>query len=308
LQAEAQNESLLVLGTTIKTSLRFERPARQIGPIRLSLVVGEPIPIVNNRPDANQSVRAEKATVDIPLDAKAKAALDAVLAAEKVFAAAKAKVDAVPADAVPADAPDEKVNEADVAAMKMAEEKLQAAEAALQEAEKAIKNDAEFSIIIPPNLKASTCDLSLKAELRSADSKTVLATVFTPVRRFVPLNPLQLKLSGEPKFMGKLDAKEGLVLALQGTIERKAGFGGDVTVSISGQPGGVAVPKVVLKPEQNEFNLELKFPANFKPSVVDSIKVFATGPPNPKTANIIVRHEVPITIDVQPADPIVKEE
>jgi hypothetical protein len=408
--SEPHSESMLVLGKTIKASLKFARPARQIGPVRLSLVVGEPIPVVNNRPDANRAVRAAKATVDVPIDAKAKAALDAVVAAEKVLSDSKAKI--APAEKVrddaqakfaaaekvaneakskvaamekvvsdtkamvaavektfneakaktdkPAGATDDAANEADIAAlkkaaeelanskaalktseeklvvelaaMKTADQKLQtetaatkAAEAklaadeavvktadeklvttttALQEAEKNIKNMAEFDVIIPPNLDISVCDLSLKAELRTVDNKRVLATVYTPVRRFVPLNPLQLKFAGEPKFTGKLDAKQGVVVALKGTIERKAGFDGDVTVSIVGQPGGVAVPKVVLKVDQKEFNLELKFPANFKPATIDTIKVFATGPPIAKTANIVVRHEVPITVDIQAADPI----
>ena len=109
-------------------------------------------------------------------------------------------------------------------------------------------------------------------------------------------------LSGEPKYEAKLDAKTGAIVKLAGKIERKVGFAGDVTVSITGQPGGVAVPKAVVKPDKDAFELELKFPANFKPTEVTSIKLFATGPHDPKKAKIVVRTEIPLTVSVLAAD------
>ncbi|MEO8165387.1 MAG: hypothetical protein ABI619_08320, partial [Betaproteobacteria bacterium] len=77
---------------------------------------------------------------------------------------------------------------------------------------------------------------------------------------------------------------------------------GDVTVSIVGQPGGVAAPSVVLPADKSDFELEVKFPANFAPAEVASIKLFATGPYDPKAANIVVRTEIPITINVLAAE------
>ena len=398
-------ETQLTLGTTIKAPLKLNRPPNQIGPVRLSLVVGQPIPTVNNKPDANGAVRAAKATVDIPVDAKAKAAFDALASSEKAVSDAKKKAQAtreeqartVSAAEAPLKAATDKKMEAtklvvdigaavaavekireqalkelkeakaapsdDTAArikaatdnlaavqitannaankliaaktsfataekvlldlmakakaanttatvaiaaidtvVKDTEEKQLAAEQAFLAAEKNIQDEAEFEVIVPPNLTTTACDLALKAELRSVDNKIVLATVFTPVRRFTPLNPLGLKLSGEPQFTAKLDSKTGATVTLTGTIQRKEGFAGDVTVSIDGQPGGVTVPKVVVKPDNNDYTLELKFPPNFKTGKIETIKLFATGPPNPKTANIVVRTEIPISVTIQPAE------
>lgn len=399
----------LVLGTTFKAPLKLVRPSAAIGPIRLSVVVGEPVPVVNNRPDANRAVRAERATLDIAIDAKAKAAFDALAAADKAVVAAKAKakvmsdaqaklvVTAVAemkqanaknvtakagvdllqvqtktaeqtranasqaveqAKATLAAAKDEVAKAtanatlleaskqlaltekavadvksklalaqtaADVAAkalatvsakldavqkaanqaninetnaVKAAEMKRTLAAKAFKAAEANIKKDAEFNVIVPPNFTATSCDLVVKAELRSLDNRTLLAEVYSPVRRFVPLHPLGLKLSDQPIFETHLDAKTGATIKLTGTIERKAGFNGDVTVSIVGQPGGVAVPKVVVKADKQDFAMDLKFPANFKPGKVESIKLFATGPPDKTKANIIVRIEIPITVNL----------
>ena len=411
--SEPLAETPLVLGTTFRSPLQIKRPPGVIGPVRLSLVAGEPPRLVNGKPDANQVVRPERATFDIPVDAKAKAAFDALAAAEKALTAAiakttamresgqkaiaKAKVDFesatqkknAAATAVATATLEEKTaNDANVAAskarneaqsevetatddkkaaanaklmeanvklavtekklseantklsqakkefnvakiahavaetrekevidsvtkndaiaetaVKNAQAKRDEAEKTLQTAEKNIKPDAAFNVIVPPNVPIAPYDLAIKAELRSLDNRTVVATYFTPVRRFKPLHPLGLKLTGDPKFEAKLDAKAGAIVKLTGIIERKAKFGGDVTVSITGQPGGVAVPKTVIKPDNNDFELELKFPANFKPAEVKSIKLFATGPPNPKAANIVVRTEIPITVNILAPEP-----
>lgn len=363
----------LALGTKFKAPVKFIRPPGAIGPVRLSLISGHAPPLVNGKPNVNQSVRAERATVDIPVDPKAKAALDALIAAkkaetdaqakakamidagqkavtaaqtlvkqlaatsdaaQKTLADAKAKAkdtDQAKADAEKAVADSQaavdaaekaladavakvtsaqetfvKLNATSTAMVKDASAKRVAAEKAASDAEAKIKNVAEFNVIVPPNLAIAPYDLALRAELRSVDNKTLLAQVFTPVKRFPALNPLAIKLSGEPKFETKLDAKTGATVKLTGMIERKAGFGGNVTVTIAGQPGGVAVPKVVLKPDKSDFALELKFPANFKPAEIKTIKLQASGSPDAKVANIVVKTETPITVNILAADPPAK--
>lgn len=367
----------LFLGNTLKAPIKLTRPQGAIGPVKLSFVSSEPAPVVNDKPDPNQAVRAEKAVVDVAVDAKAKAALDALTAADKVLADAKAKekttreagakavaqatatvktagdkqavakkvttdaearfkvaeaklkeamaemtaaekalavakTELTTADSevaavkkVLADTTVKAKAEADAAAAAAteAEKKRTESEKALRDAEANINNDVDFNVIVPPNLTATPQDLVLKAELRSIDNKTVLAEVFTPVRRFTPRNPLALKLPGDPAFVAKLDAKAGATIKVAGMIERLGGFGGDVTVTTTGQPKEVSAPKVVIKPDQNEFGLELKFPASYKPGDIDSIKLVATGPPNPKATNIVVRTEIPIVISLLPADP-----
>jgi hypothetical protein len=413
---KAEAETPLVLGSTLKFSVKFLRPSGAIGSVRLSVVVGEPVPIINNRPDANRAVRAEKAILDIPMDPKAKAAFDALTAANAALLPVRTKLDATrtaqaklvavvaaelkqttpqqvaavqaleaaitelngsektKTDALSAvaqlklkvaEAQDEaakktviaqldaatkalasvetsqttltaklaasktaldaatksvnaatsklktvqtaaaKANAVETAALKAAQAKQATAQKNFQTAEANIKKDAEFNVIVPPNFAGSSCDLAIKAELRSLDNRTVVAEVYSPVRRFIPLHPLKLKLT-TPKFETKLVEKTGATLKLTGTLERLAGFNGDITVSIVGQPGGVAVPKVVVKPDKNDFTLELKFPANFKPTEVKTIKLFATGPFDKTKAKVLVRTEVPISINVLAANPAAK--
>ena len=70
------NSKPLVLGTTFKAPVRLKRPSGHIGPVRLSLVSSQLPPLVKGKPNAALAVRAEKATVDFPLDPKVKTALD----------------------------------------------------------------------------------------------------------------------------------------------------------------------------------------------------------------------------------------
>ena len=411
--AKLSTETQLALGSKFVAPIKLTRAPGAIGPVRLSMVVGEPPPLVNGNRDANQSVRAERATVDIPIDGAAKAAFDALAAAEKAFVDATtkakttqesgaksmtdaqavvkvatdklkpvnktltelqtqltaaqaardvavkekafadeelksaseetAKVDAeakvraaaekltvaeksvtdiesglnaanemlaaVQKEVADAQAKLTAATEAATAAhnaatteVTAAETKRKESETAFRAAEAKISNEATFNVIIPPNIAVGSCDVAFKAELRSVDNARIVAEYYTPVRRLSILNPLGLALSTPAKFEAKLDVQQGASVKLAGTIERKAGFAGDVTVSIVGQPGGVAAPSVVLPVDKNGFELELKFPANFQPAEVRSIKLFATGPYDPKAANIVVRTEIPITINVLAAE------
>ncbi|MDP6446778.1 MAG: hypothetical protein QF805_23505, partial [Pirellulaceae bacterium] len=409
----------LALGSTMSIPVRLSRPPGAIGPVRLSLLVGQPAPIVNNKPDPNRAVRAKQATVEIPLDAKAKAALDAFAAAdaaavkarnsatsvkraqaklvadavaivkpleasyavaEKAAKAAeaqhtsvaastqeisdevavqvKAAIQSTAGQATPNDA-DAKLktavdrlaaaakalattraqvattktaavaanktltdaqakaklvmdsanqqNAAAEAAVKVAETGRADAEKNLRAAEANIRNDVTFDVIVPPNLVAKTCDLALKAELRSLDNKSVLAEVFTPVRRLTPIHPLGVEPAAR-ELEAKLDAKTGAVVKFVGKIERQAGFAGPVTVSFVGQPKEVKATSVVVKPDAVDFAATLSFPAGFKPVKLATIKLVATGPFDPAQPKIVVRKEAPITVNLLPADPPEKKE
>ncbi|MDA1049642.1 MAG: hypothetical protein O3C40_04060 [Planctomycetota bacterium] len=411
--AKPSSETQLVLGSTFNAPIKLMRPPGAIGPVRVSLFIGEPPPLVNGNPDVNQSVRAELATVDIPVDGPAKAAADALAVAGKAQAdemvkakttqelGAKATADAQAvvkvatdklepitkavaevqtqltaaqairevaakekeaADAELVAASDETAkadaeakakvaaeklavaeksvadievnlktanemlvavqkevtdsqakltaateaataaNNAATAAVAVADTKQKEAETAFRAAEAKISNETMFNVIIPPNLPAGSCDVAFKTELRSVDNTRIVAEYYTPVRRLSILNPLGLALSTPDRFETRLDAGQGASVKLIGTIQRKAGFAGDVTVSIVGQPGGVTAPSVVLSADKSDFELELKFPANFQPAEVTSMKLYATGPYDPKAANIVVRTEIPITINVLAAD------
>ena len=96
------------------------------------------------------------------------------------------------------------------------------------------------------------------------------------MRRFNVLNPLVVKPVA-PLVQATLDARTGAVVTLAGKVERLAGFKGDVTVSLTGVPPGVAVPTVAVKVAQTDYKLNLRFPPNFKPGEIDKLQVFATG-------------------------------
>ena len=360
----------LVLGSTVKESVKIVRPPRGIGPVRLSLVTSEMPPVINGKPAPDRVVGAVKASVAIPVDAQAKAALAALDSAAKVLATAEARarttdkagqeaVAKTQAEVAVAEdhqaAVEQKMalarlrHETALAELEKAQVELAAAKKSLStanetvaaaenglansqralakaaaraqaetaaavaavhefaaaqttavktlaEAEANIKNEIDFNVIVPATLVATSQDLAIKAELRSLDGKTVLAEAYTPVRRFVPLNPLAIRLPGDPTFVIKLNPDAPTVMKLAGTVERLAGFAGDVTVSIAGQPKTVSADKFVLKPQTNDFELKLEFPNGFPPSELKTIRVIASGPPDPKAANIVVRTEIPIVI------------
>jgi hypothetical protein len=119
-------------------------------------------------------------------------------------------------------------------------------------------------------------DLAFRADLLSKDRARVIAQAFTPVRRFSVLNPLALKLAST-QLAATLDAKTGGEVKLTGKLERRGGFKGDVTVTLTGVPPGIAVPSMVVKAEQTDFQLSLKFPGTFTMPDIGPLEVVATG-------------------------------
>jgi hypothetical protein len=138
------------------------------------------------------------------------------------------------------------------------------------------KNQGEFVLVVPATLPNVPQDLAFRAELLGKDKKQVIAQTFTPVRRFTVRNPLAVTLA-TTQIEVPLDPKMGAEVKLTGKVERRAGFKGDVTVSLASVPQGIPVPTVAVKADQTDFQLVLKFPGNFKPVALDNLEVFATG-------------------------------
>ena len=186
--------------------------------------------------------------------------------------------------------------------------KLNIAKAKLQEdtkkavaAASAAKNLGDISVIVPPNLGNSAANLAFKAELLSRDKRQVLGTVYTDVRKFETLNPIALKLNGPTKIVQTLDTKKGTIVTLAGTLERRVEFKQDVTVTLAGLPAGIAVPKVVLKADKNEFKLEIKFPPNQKPGNFGPIQLFATGKLIASNPIVNRTDDISISLQLEPA-------
>ena len=283
--ADAQPMTQLALMSKPAIPVKFVRPPGMLGPVRLTLVTSQLEPRVNNQPNLILALRPER-VVEVPVDPPVQAAITALTAlnaqlAEATKQAAVAQGDAkIAADAKVADLTTKKT----------------AAEAAVRDAEAKASYTSELALVIPSVLPESSCDIVIKAELLNPERNIVLRTAYSIVRRLPVLNPMAVKLSGSTTIEQTLDPKVGAVVKLTGKIERLATFKGDVNLTLTGQPGGVAITNVAVKADQTDFALELRFPANFVASEVKGIKLVATGPPDPLSGNQPIRTEVELIV------------
>lgn len=164
------------------------------------------------------------------------------------------------------------------------------------------KLDGQLVAVTPPDLPGEIYDITVKAELMTANKQAVLATAFAPVRRLNTVNPVGLKLTGEPAFEATLDPAAGASVVVAGMVERRAGMAGAVTVTLTGLPGGVTAANVVVKPEESAFEIAIKFPATFVSVEPLLLELIGSGPPDPAQAGIVVKSK-PIAINVKVTRP-----
>ncbi len=259
------------IALTGKLSLPVEcrRQAGHDGPVRLTLLTSQGRVLANGAVDPNKMLREEKALL-IEEDKKAQQAFDAVTAAAKALSAAR--------EALAAAEKKGEVPEAVVKSVATAETALAAAEKASVEAAQKAKSDVEFGVLVPAELADVPHQIAFKAELLKRDRKTVEAVVYTPVYSIPVVNPLLVKVE-EPS-AAKLDPKTGGELHLSGSVERLEGAKGEVVVSVTGLPAGIAVPAAVtVKAQETGFKFTLKLPAGFKPGDFPGVKISGTGKP-----------------------------
>jgi hypothetical protein len=283
--ADAQPMSQLVLMSKPAIPVKFVRPPGMLGPVRLTFVTSQLEPRVNNQPNLILALRPER-VVEVPVDPPVKAAIDALTALNTQLAEATKQAAVAQGDAKTA--ADAKV--ADLTTKKTA------AETAVREAEAKTTSASELALVIPSVLPESSCDIAIKAELLNPERNIVLRTAYSSVRRLPVLNPIAVKLSGPTTIEQTLDPKAGAVVKVTGKIERLANFKGDVNLTLTGQPGGVAITNAAVKADQTDFTLELRFPANFAAGEVKGIKLIATGPPDPQTGNQSIRTETELIV------------
>lgn len=230
---------------------------------------------------ADQKAATGKALLEAA--ANEKKATDAGVAADKMTADAMAALKVAVDTAANAEAAEE-------AKVKDAEAKLNAADMTSKNASALAKNEGTFSIFVPADLKEAGYELALRAELLSRDKTRVIDRCDTSVRRFTTLTPIVVSLVDANRFVGQIDPQAGSTISISGKVERLAGMNQDVTVTLSGLPAGIAVPKAVVKPDQTDFKLDVVFPAAFKPAELNTVRIFATGKMRPN-APIDVRSE-----------------
>ena len=268
-------------------ALQLVRPPSTFGPIRLSLVTSQLPPRANGQPNLPQTIRAEK-PVEIPVDNAVKAAGDALAAVEKQLGEAMKQAQGAQGDAKTA---------AEARVTELTNSRT-AAEAMLREAESKAIYKVDFVSIFPSTLLESSCDLAVRAELLNPEKNTVVRTTYSPIKRLPIQNPLLIKLASAA-LETPLDPKGVTVVKVPAQIERLGEFKGDVTVSIAGLAAGVAAANVQVKGDQTEFTVEVRIPMNFAGNEVTGIKLIATGPPDPLSANIPVKSpEAGLTIKI----------
>jgi hypothetical protein len=163
-------------------------------------------------------------------------------------------------------------------------------------------SDGEFSVLIPAELPTDSYQIALQAELLSPDKQKVLSTAVTPVRNMTVKLPVAVKLEGQTKIEAKLDAKTGATVEIKGTTERLNGFAGEVVVTLTGLPPGVAIPPpVTVKAAETKFALKLTLPPTTPPSEA-KLKLSASVVPDPKQPTIRVKsRDVDFVLVIQAA-------
>jgi hypothetical protein len=161
------------------------------------------------------------------------------------------------------------------------------------------KGSGEAPILVPADLPASTYDLAIRAELLSADAKSVLATAVTPSRRLQAHRPFTLQLAGPSVIETK--SGSGLTGKLRGKVNRASGFTSPVTVTLAGLPAGVTAPTAMVAGDKTDFELSVAFPDDTKLSALLKIKLSATSQIGPQ--QLLKADEVPVTIQLVQGGP-----
>jgi hypothetical protein len=159
--------------------------------------------------------------------------------------------------------------------------------------------DSEVVVLVPPTLPGPVYDVTVQAELLGANKK-VLATAFAPVRRMNVHIPVVVKLIGPDRIEAPLDAKKGTTFKIVGKIERDIGLKADVTLKLTGLPGGIKANDVIVKADATDFTFTVTLPPNIAAGEIKGLKLTGSFAPDAKQPNIRVNsRDVGVTLVVQ---------
>jgi hypothetical protein len=162
-------------------------------------------------------------------------------------------------------------------------------------------SDGEVPILLPPELPSDGYDIAVQADILTPDKRTVLATVFTPVRRMAVKIPASIKFDGTSTIAVTLDAKGPTNVDLNGTLERRDGFTGDVALAFTGLPAGVRADAVTVKTGATKFAVKLVLPPNLAVGEIKGIKLAGTFAPDAKQPNQRIKsRDVELVLNIQP--------
>lgn len=148
--------------------------------------------------------------------------------------------------------------------------------------------EGEVTLLIPAELPCLDYEVTVQAELLTADRKTVIATAYAPVRRMAVKHQVAIQLA-TPRLEASIDSAKGAMLKLEGKIERRNGWTGDVTIAVAGLPPGVPAPAATVKTDAVDFALNFALPANLAPGDYYGIELSASGPLDTKQPNIRIK-------------------
>jgi hypothetical protein len=165
---------------------------------------------------------------------------------------------------------------------------------------------ATARVLVPGDLPIISYDLAIKAELLSADGKTVLASAVTPAQRFKPVKPsFSLELASEPKVEAR--AGGGETGKLVGKLVRSAGFDQNVVLTLAGLPKDLPAPKHIVTGERSDFEFPVSFPLGAAAGDLSGVKLVATSQLYAKTT-IKADNEIALAVKVVPGDPIAPQQ
>ena len=162
--------------------------------------------------------------------------------------------------------------------------------------------DGDVPLLIPADLPADSYQLAVQAEILTPDKRTVLATVYTPVRSFAVKLPVMIKLESPPRLEATLDLKAGATIEVVGRVERQHGFFGDVVLTLTGLPAGARADAVTVKAFKSKFVMKIVLPPNAAAGEIKGLKLNGNAAPDAKLPNVRVRsRDVELTLNVIPA-------
>jgi len=153
----------------------------------------------------------------------------------------------------------------------------------------------DVTMLVPAELPSPHYDVTVQAELLDAGKKPI-ATAYAPVRRMPVLLPIALKLDGPTRVETLVDPKKGATVKLQGKIERREGFKGDVALALTGIPPGAKAEAVTVKADANTFAISFTLPP-MPASEIGGVKLSGSYVPDAKQPTVRVRsRELEITL------------
>ena len=162
--------------------------------------------------------------------------------------------------------------------------------------------DSEFGILVPVSPLGESYDITLQADLLTANKQTVLATTYAPVLKIPVSNPIILTMDKNEPLVAIMDPKKAPEFSFKGKVSKLHGLTGDINLAATGLPAGAKFEPALLKADQNEFDGKITLAPNSMPNEYKGIKITASGIPDTKQPAVRVNSkELELMLVLKPA-------